>query len=108
MGPSQPDVANIGGARFDTVGVDCCASGDSSTLVRQMCGNVWEWTATTFYPFPGYILDWPYRENSAPWFGFTKVVKGGAWGTSTLLAHTFHRNFYAPGDRREVPTGFRV
>ena len=70
-------------------------------------GNVWEWTATTFYPYPGYVMDFPYRENSAPWFGFSKVVKGGAWCTSLLLAYTRHRNFYDPGERREVPTGFR-
>ena len=52
-------------------------------------------------------MDFPYRENSAPWFGFSKVVKGGAWCTSLLLAYTRHRNFYDPGERREVPTGFR-
>ena len=35
-----------------------------------------QWTTTTFYPWPGYVLDWPYRENAAPWSGFNKVVKG--------------------------------
>jgi iron(II)-dependent oxidoreductase len=53
-------------------------------------------------------MDFPYRENSAPWFGTSKVVKGGAWCTTALLAHATHRNFYDPGGRREVPTGFRV
>jgi len=38
-----------------------------------MIGNVWEWTATAFYPWPGYVMDYPYREQSAPWFGCNKV-----------------------------------
>ena len=46
------------------------------------------------------------RENSAPGSGFQKLSREGMG--NILLAHTFHRNFYAPGDRREVPTGFRV
>jgi len=56
----------------------------------------------------GYVLDYPYRENSAPWFGFSKVAKGGAWSTTLHLSHATYRNFYDPGGRREVPIGFRV
>eukprot|EP01052_Picozoa_sp_SAG31_P033534 SAG31_NODE_3805_length_3866_cov_2.814972_2_plen_612_part_00 len=98
--------ANVEGV--GTVDVEHFARGDSSLGCRQMIGNVWEWTSSTFYPFPGYALDWPYRENSAPWFGFSKVCKGGSWSTSALLCHSRHRNFYGMGDRREVAVGFRV
>ena len=38
-----------------------------------MIGNVWEWTATAFHPWPGYVIDYPYREQSAPWFGCNKA-----------------------------------
>ncbi len=82
--------------------------GGSALGLSQMVGNVWEWTRTTFYPFPGYQMDFPYRENAAPWFGFSKVAKGGAWSTSEYLAHSKHRNFYDAGGRREVAIGFRV
>ena len=102
---------------------------DSAFGCRNMLGQVWEWTATAFYPFPvrhllllcywlriaslrchalvfdlansictllaecrvwimefhkscvgveqGFLPDFPYRENSCPWFGYRKVVKGG-------------------------------
>jgi iron(II)-dependent oxidoreductase len=71
-----------------------------------MVGNAWEWTADAFYPFPGFVLD-PYREYSAPWFGYHKVLKGGAWTTRGRLVHTGWRNFYLP-TRMDIPAGFRT
>lgn len=52
------------------------------------------------------MLD-PYREYSAPWFGYYKVLKGGAWTTRARLVHTGWRNFYLP-TRMDIPAGFRT
>ena len=49
-----------------------------------MIGNIWEWTADDFQPYPGFIID-PYKEYSKPWFGTHKVLRGGCWATSSLL-----------------------
>lgn len=82
------------------------ALGDSPFGVRQMIGNVWEWTATDFKPYAGFAPG-PYREYSEPWFGTHRVLRGGAFATrSRLLRRTF-RNFYTP-DRRDVLAGFRT
>ena len=89
------------------VDVSACAEGDSSSGCRQMIGNVWEWTSSAFYPFPGYVVDLPYKEYSAPWFGYRKVLKGGAWATRSRLAYNVYRNFFLP-DRRDVFAGFRT
>src|SRR5215813_4684938 len=42
-----------------------------------MVGNVWEWTASDFVPFPGFAPD-PYEDYSQPWFNTRKVLRGEA------------------------------
>jgi gamma-glutamyl hercynylcysteine S-oxide synthase len=80
--------------------------GDSPSGCRQLMGNVWEWTATTFEPYPGFIID-PYKEYSEPWFGTHKVLRGGSFATSRRLIRNTWRNFYTP-DRNDVFAGFRT
>ncbi|MBV8096502.1 MAG: SUMF1/EgtB/PvdO family nonheme iron enzyme [Acetobacteraceae bacterium] len=72
---------------------------------RQMLGNVWEWTASTFEPYPGFAPD-AYEEYSHPWFGSRKVLRGGAWATRSRMISNTHRNFFTP-DRRDILAGFR-
>jgi iron(II)-dependent oxidoreductase len=71
-----------------------------------MLGNVWEWTAGWFYPYPGFNRD-PYKEYSEPWFGNHQVLRGGCYATTADLLRTTWRNFYTP-DRRDVFAGFRT
>jgi iron(II)-dependent oxidoreductase len=98
-------------AQLDGYSLECCdvadhPAGDSHFGCRQMIGNVWEWTASDFLPYPGFVID-PYREYSQPWFGTHKVLRGGAWMTRTRLLRNTWRNFYTP-DRRDVWAGFRT
>ena len=72
-----------------------------------MIGNVWEWTASDFQPYPGFVAD-PYKEYSEPWFAMPhKVLRGGCWATRGRLLRNTWRNFYPP-DRRDVLAGFRT
>ena len=68
-------------------------------------GRVWEWTASTFLPYPGFEPH-PYRDYSAPWFGSRRVLRGACDATSSWLAHPRYRNFFEP-DRKDVFAGFR-
>ena len=58
-------------------------------------GEVWEWTASTFRPYPGFSAD-PYRDYSQPWFGTHKVLRGASFATSGRLRSPKFRNFYRP------------
>lgn len=108
-GDEAPDArrANLGCDHGGTIDVAALPEGDSVFGCRQMTGNVWEWTSSDFYPFPGYVLDHPYKEYSAPWFGDRKVLRGGSWATQPSLAYNTYRNFFPPR-RTDVFTGFRT
>jgi iron(II)-dependent oxidoreductase len=104
--PPTPERANLDWRGGGGVPVNAAAAGDSAFGVRQMIGNVWEWTATDFGPYTGFAAG-PYKEYSAPWFGDHKVLRGGCWVTRSRLIRNNYRNFYKP-DRRDVWAGFRT
>lgn len=106
-GEEAPDAtrANLYGVCNTTSGVAAFAAGDSAWGCRQLLGNVWEWTADWFNPYPGFVRD-PYQEYSEPWFGNHQVLRGGCHATSAPLLRNTWRNFYTP-DRRDVFAGFR-
>lgn len=97
---------NLFGAVGEYVDVAAFAESDSGWGCRQMFGNVWEWTADWFAPYPGFVRD-PYKEYSEPWFGDHKVLRGGSFATRASLLRNTWRNFYTP-DRRDVFAGFRT
>jgi ergothioneine biosynthesis protein EgtB len=107
-GQATPDAehANLYGAAGGLVEVAGLAAGDSAWGCRQMLGNVWEWTASDFLAYPGFVVD-PYRDYSAPWFGSHKVLRGGCFATAPRLIRNTWRNFYTP-ERQDVFAGFRT
>jgi len=67
---------------------------------------VWEWTSTTFGPYPNFEPD-AYRDMSEPWFGSRKVLRGGSWATRSRFLRSTMRNYFTP-ERRDVFAGFRT
>lgn len=68
-------------------------------------GQVWEWTASPFAPFPGFVPH-PYRDYSQPWFDGRPVLKGGSFASAPFMKKPRYRNFFLPG-RNDVFAGFR-
>lgn len=75
------------------------------TLPQFRWGQVWEWTASGFEPYPGFVPH-PYRDYSQPWFGTRRVLRGASSATAPALAHPRYRNFFEP-QRRDIFAGFR-
>jgi len=73
---------------------------------RLEFGQVWEWTASDFLPYPGFAAD-PYKDYSQPWFGTHKVLRGASFFTPARLRWPTFRNFYTP-DRADVFCGLRT
>jgi ergothioneine biosynthesis protein EgtB len=69
-------------------------------------GEVWEWTASTFNPYPGFAAH-PYRDYSAPWFGDRPVLRGASRATSGRMVHPRYRNYFTP-ERNDIHAGFRT
>ena len=68
-------------------------------------GEVWEWTASSFRPYPGFAAD-PWRDYSQPFFGRHKVLRGASFATRLRLRSARFRNF-APPETDDLFCGFR-
>ncbi len=70
-------------------------------------GQVWEWTATSFAGYPGFVPH-PYREYSEVFFGDSyRVLRGASWATHPRVASTTFRNWDLP-KRRQIFAGVRL
>ncbi len=105
--PPNQELANLDGTLGGTVDVAEFPEGDSGYGCRQMIGNVWEWTQSSFRPFEGFVVD-PYSDYSEPWFdGRHAVLRGGSWATRNRTVWNTFRNFYTC-NRRDIIAGFRT
>lgn len=68
-------------------------------------GEVWEWTASPFEPWPGFVAH-PYRDYSQPWFDGRPVLRGASFATLPCMRHAHYRNYF-PAERNDLFTGFR-
>jgi len=98
--------ANLGQSRLQPSTVGSFPRGASPSGVRQLLGDVWEWTSTDFHGYPGFRVH-PYKEYSEVFFGPDyKVLRGGSWATDPTACRTTFRNWDYP-IRRQIFAGFR-
>ncbi|HEX9696119.1 MAG TPA: ergothioneine biosynthesis protein EgtB [Actinomycetota bacterium] len=106
---ADPDAgrrANLGQRHFGPATAGAFPDGASPIGARQMIGDVWEWTASDFLPYPGFTA-FPYPEYSAVFFGpRSKVLRGGSWATHPAAVRATFRNWDLPV-RRQIFAGFR-
>ncbi len=90
--------------RYHVVGARSSTAGQ----VRQMFGDVWEWTAShyepypRFEPFPGGLV-----EYNGKFMDNQRVLRGGSWATPRDHIRISYRNFWHPATRFQC-TGIRL
>ncbi|OKJ63178.1 sulfatase-modifying factor 1 [Streptomyces sp. CB02009] len=102
-----PEHANLGQRHLRPAAAGSYPEGASPLGVRQLIGDVWEWTASDFLPYPGFTV-FPYKEYSEVFFGPDhKVLRGGSFAVDPVACRGTFRNWDLPV-RRQIFSGFRT
>jgi gamma-glutamyl hercynylcysteine S-oxide synthase len=102
-----PALANLGGSALRPAPVGAYPAGASAYGAEQLMGDVWEWTTSSFAPWPGF-RPMLYAAYSAPFFGGDyRVLRGGSWAVGASILRPSFRNWDHPF-RRQVFSGFRL
>ncbi len=101
------DAANLGQRHLQPAPAGSYPAGAAPSGARQLIGDVWEWTASDFLPYPGF-RSYPYKEYSEVFFGPDyKVLRGGAFSADPVACRGTFRNWDYPV-RRQIFAGFRT
>ncbi|HEY0168843.1 MAG TPA: ergothioneine biosynthesis protein EgtB [Jatrophihabitans sp.] len=102
-----PERANLGQRHLRPAPAGSYPAGASAYGVRQLIGDVWEWTSSTFAAYAGFEV-FPYAEYSKVFFGEDyHVLRGGSFGTDQAACRATFRNWDYP-IRRQIFAGFRT
>ena len=101
--PPTPEHCNCENTVGDTVAVDACAAGASVFGALGMAGNVWEWTASAYRPYPYASADG--REH--PFVGDRLAIRGGTYNHPMRHVRCADRHAVHAA-ARDIYIGFRV
>jgi len=105
-GVPTAELANLDQVLLEPMPVGTYPRGRSFFGCHQMLGDVFEWTASDFEPYPGFEA-YPYPEYSEVFFGDGyKVLRGASWAVPEFMARNTYRNWDLP-QRRQIFAGFR-
>ncbi|TDI28411.1 MAG: L-histidine N(alpha)-methyltransferase [Acidobacteria bacterium] len=104
--PPQADLANLDHDLWEPMPVGSYPQGRSFYGCHQMLGDVWEWTAGTYQPYPRHGSTPFGGDSNSVWGDHLRVLRGGSWATSAP-AITCHTRRAALPSARNLFAGFR-
>ncbi len=102
------DSLHIKGNFVDDDALHPTASRDNHNGLKQMYGDAWEWTSSSYAPYPGYKpLPGALGEYNGKFMANQYVLRGGSCATSKSHIRKTYRNFFYT-DARWQFTGIRL
>lgn len=99
--PDAPEGAFMDAGHYDPVAT-------SGSGLRELAGNVWEWTASDYAPYPGYAQPKSaLGEYNGKFMANQRVLRGGGCATPRAHYRPSYRNFFYPHHRWPF-TGVRL
>lgn len=108
MAAAAPEVDRARGNFCDSMRLHPTAAPDWPDRPAQLLGDVWEWTASAYLPYPGYRpAAGAIGEYNGKFMSGQMVLRGGSCVTSASHLRATYRNFF-PAAARWPFTGIRL
>jgi ergothioneine biosynthesis protein EgtB len=98
----------LSGNQLDHAGPVRPRAGSAAPGLRQIFGDVWEWTASAYLPYPGFNpAEGAVGEYNGKFMSGQSVLKGASCATPRGHSRVSYRNFFYPHQRWQF-TGVRL